>query len=306
MSRFKAEGALILTTIIWGGTFVIIKESLSYVSPMVFISSRFLFALLLLLPFIKKIFEGSSSIEFKGGMLLGFLYFTAFVTQTIGLNYTTATKSGFITGSFVMFTPIFQLIIEKRIPTKWNVIGIILVIMGLIFLSGKGDSIFDVFTEMGSNFNIGDILTLICAILYSLYIVYLDIISKKAKFMPLVFMQIAMTGIGGLLLLFILSAAGIETIKLEFNSYVISALLYTALLATIVTTILQTRFQKYVTPAKAGIIFSFEPVFAALFAYLLIRERIGNFGIIGGIFIFAGLLVSEIFDKKNWQDEKKS
>jgi drug/metabolite transporter (DMT)-like permease len=298
MKKYYALGALILTTLIWGGTFVIIKESLSFVSPMVFISSRFLLATLLLLPFAGIIFRGSSSVEFKGGLLLGLLYFVGFATQTIGLNFTSATKSGFITGTFVVFTPILQLIIEKRKPSRWNIIGILLVIIGMIFLSSHGEKVYDVFSELGSNFNIGDFLTLICALFYSGYIVYLDIISKKAKFMPLVFIQIALTAVGGLLFLFIFAASGVESIRLEFNTYVIIALLYTVILATILTTGLQTRFQKYVTPTKAAIIFSFEPIFAALFAYLLINERLGSFGIIGGIFIFAGLLVSEVFEKR--------
>jgi drug/metabolite transporter (DMT)-like permease len=305
MSRFKAEGALVLVTLLWGGTFVIIKESLSSVSPMVFISSRFLFAALLLLPFSIKIFKGSTLAEIKGGLILSVLFFLSFVAQTMGLNYTSATKSGFITGTFVIFTPIFQLIIEKRKPTRWNLIGIVLVVTGLIFLSSKGTSYLDVFTEIGSNFNIGDLLTLFCAIFYSLYIVYLDIISKKSKFMVLVFIQIAFSAVGGILFIFLFSATGIEAVRADFTWYVIAALFYTAILSTIVTTTLQTKYQKFVTPTKAGIIFSFEPIFAAVFAYLIISERVGNFGIIGGIFIFGGLLVSEIFDKKE-VNEKKS
>jgi drug/metabolite transporter (DMT)-like permease len=118
MRKYTALGALILTTLIWGGTFVIIKESLTFVSPMVFISARFLFAALLLLPFIKLIFRGSSMVELKGGLLLGVLYFIGFATQTAGLNFTSATKSGFITGTFVVFTPLLQLIIEKRKPSN--------------------------------------------------------------------------------------------------------------------------------------------------------------------------------------------
>jgi len=265
---------------------------------MVFISSRFLIAFLILLPFLKKIFKGINAVEIKGGLILGFLYFLGFATQTSGLSYTSATKSGFITGTFVVFTPLFQLIIEKKSPTKWNIIGILLVVFGLVFLSSKGSSLFDVLTEIGSNFNFGDFLTLLCAVFYSLYIVYLDIISKKARFMPLVVIQIALTAIGGLVLAYLFSISGYEELRMEINSYIIFALLYTAVLATVVTTTLQTRYQKYVTPTKAGIIFSFEPICAALFAYLLINEQLGSFGIIGGIFIFAGLLVSEIFDRK--------
>ncbi len=298
MKRFTAEGALIIVTIIWGGTFVIIKEALTDVSPMVFISTRFIFAALLLLPFLKKFLSGVTSAEIKGGLILGLIYCMGFVTQTAGLNYTTATKSGFITGTFVVFTPIFQFIFEKKMPTRWNLVGVLLVVTGLIFLSSRGESVFDIFTEIGSNFNIGDFLTLICAVFYSGYIVYLDIISKKARFMPLVFMQISVTAAGGFIFIFLFSSLGIENIRTGFTTFVITAILYTSILATIVTTSLQTKFQKYVTPTKAGIIFSFEPICAAVFAYLFINERIGNFGVIGGIIIFAGLLVTEIFDNR--------
>jgi drug/metabolite transporter (DMT)-like permease len=75
--------------------------------------------------------------------------------------------------------------------------------------------------------------------------------------------------------------------------------LYTSLLATIITTTLQTKYQKYTTPSKAGIIFSLEPIFAAIVAYFLLSEKISNFGYIGCIFIFCGLLISEMMDKNN-------
>jgi drug/metabolite transporter (DMT)-like permease len=297
-AKYKGEAALFLNTIIWGGTFIIIKNALQDISPMSFITLRFFIAGLILLPFIKRIFKDRSREVFIGGGILGLLYFAGFAVQTIGLNYTSATKSGFITGTFVVFVPFLQMLIEKRTPGKGNIIGIILVLIGLILLSGKGDSLFSVFTEIGSNFNIGDTLTLICAVLFAMYIVYLDIISKKVSYMPLVFMQIAITGIGGFLLALILSSAGIERFGFTLNGNVIFAVLYTTILATLVTTTLQTRFQRFVSPTKAGIIFSLEPIFAAIFAFLIAGERIGSFGVFGGIFIFAGLLASEIIDKK--------
>ena len=88
-------------------------------------------------------------------MILGLLYFGGFAAQTIGLNYTSATKSAFITGTFVIFTPIFQIIIEKKLPSKGNIIGIILVAGGLIFLSSKGTHFLDIIHELGTNFNVG-------------------------------------------------------------------------------------------------------------------------------------------------------
>ncbi len=298
LKKYRGEGALLLNTLIWGGTFVIIKNALQDVSPMLFVSIRFTLAALIIFPFLFKILKKTNKAALFAGFILGVIYFLGFATQTIGLNYTTATKSAFITGTFIIFTPIFQLIIEKRMPKKGNIIGIILVLIGLMFLSSRGSSFFDIFKEIGSNFNLGDFFTLICAIFFALYIVYIDIYTKRHDFKPLVFMQIAVTGISGIIFSVLLSLTNIETIKFTFNGNLIFAVLYTALLATIITTTLQTKFQKEVSPTKAGIIFSFEPIFSAVFAFFVLSEKISNFGLLGCVFIFSGLLATELIDKK--------
>jgi drug/metabolite transporter (DMT)-like permease len=297
MKKYLSEGALLLNTIIWGATFALIKTALNDISPMMFISFRFTLAALLLLPIYKSVLKVLNKQLLIQGVFLGLLYFLGFASQTIGLKYTTATKSGFITGTFVVFTPIFQVFIEKRMPGKGSLIAIVLVIAGLVLLSSKGESLLDVFNEIGTNFNIGDFLTLICAIFFALYLVYLDIISKQHPYMPLVFLQIAVTAIGGILMAGIFSTTGIEEPFYVLNFNVVFAIIYTALLATVLTTILQTKYQKFVTPTKAGIIFSLEPIFAAVLAYMLLTEQISNFGFIGCILIFTGLLASELIDK---------
>jgi drug/metabolite transporter (DMT)-like permease len=297
MKKFSAEGVLFLITLIWGATFVIIKVALQDISPLLFISFRFLLASLILLPFVFKPLLKISKAELYGGLLLGTIYFLAFTTQTVGLNYTTATKSGFITGSFIIFTAIFQLLIEKRVPGKGTLVGITLVVAGLVLLSSKGTSILYIFLEIGDNFNIGDLFTFFCAIFYALYLVYLDIISKKFNYLTLSFLQIALTFILGFTFAIIFSATGIESLRLVFNNNVLLALIYTSVLATALSTTLQTRYQKFVTPTFAGIIFSFEPIFAAMFAFFVLSEKISNFGFIGCVLIFSGLIVSEVFDR---------
>ncbi len=298
MKKYTGEGILLFVTLIWGATFFIIKVALQNVSPILFVTIRFSFATLLLLPFMIKVIKKMNKEVIAGGVLLGLMYFLGFATQTVGLKYTSATKSGFITGSFILFTPFFQLMFEKKKPSGRNLLGVLFVILGLIFLSSKGSSILDIFQEIGSGFNIGDFFTLLCAIFYASYLVYLDIISKKQNYLPLVFLQVSVTAICGLILTLFLSLTNFEPVKFSFNNNVLFAFLYTAILATILTTTLQTKYQKIVTPTKAGIIFSFEPVFAALFAYLVINERISHFGFLGGILIFTGLLVTELFNKK--------
>ncbi|OGU72415.1 MAG: hypothetical protein A2V93_12070 [Ignavibacteria bacterium RBG_16_34_14] len=299
MKKYLPETLLMLNTVIWGATFVIIKSALTDISPLLFISVRFLFATIILLPFAFKIFRNINKETFLGGLLLGFLYFAGFSTQTIGLNYTTATKSAFITGTFIIFTPLFQILIERRPPSRGVIIGIFMALIGLIFLTSTGDSLLAVFSEINQNFNIGDFFTLICAIVFSLYLVYLDIISKKSDYKLLVFLQISVTGVCGILFSLLFTVWEVEKVHFNFNYNLFFAILYTSVLATVLTTTIQTMYQKFVTPSIAGIILSFEPIFAAVFAFFMLNEKISNFGLIGCLLIFCGLIISEIYKKKN-------
>jgi len=294
--KYLGEAALLIATIIWGGTFVIIKESLNDISPMLFITLRFSLAAVILLPvyFIKR--KSFSRELLLSGMLLGLFLFLGFSTQTVGLKFTTATRSGFITGTMVVFVPILQLIIKKRPPTKGAIAGTILVFLGLSFLSSGGNSIFTLFSELGENFNFGDFMTLLCAVFFAFQIVYIDIISRKYDFWLLTFTQLASVSVLGIFATLLFDVTSIENIKLIPTDYLLFGILYTGLLATLINIAIQTKFQKEVTPTKAGIIYSFEPLFAALFAFFLLNEKITNFGVIGGALIFLGLLVSEAYD----------
>jgi len=306
MKKYIGEGALLLTTLLWSATFVIVKESLSSVSPVVFVSLRFSLAAIILSPFIIKVFKKIDKELLIRGLFLSVFFFAGFATQTIGLKYTTATKSGFITGTFILFTPLFQYLIEKKLPKKENIYGVILIITGLIFLSSKGNTFFNIFTELGGGFNLGDFFTLLCAISFALYLVYLDVVTRKYDYMPLVYMQILFTAVMGMLCAIFLSLIGFEEIKFSFNNQIFFALIYTSIFATIITTFLQTKYQKTVTPTKAGIIFSFEPPLAAIFAFFILDERISSFGYIGCALIFTGLLVTEILGNKKQKVKNES
>jgi drug/metabolite transporter (DMT)-like permease len=287
---------------LWGATFVIVKEALADISSMGFIAARFIIAGILLLPFILR---SKFSIEsIKAGTFLGALLFMGFATQTVGLKFTSATKSGFLTGTAVIMVPLLQIIIEKRTPTKGVILGTVMVLIGVTFLSSGGNSIISLFNDIGSNFNVGDLLTLICALFFALYIIYLDVETVKYDFWILLFLQIVTTAILSLVFLFIFSGVDLEEIKINPSANLIYALIYTSIFATLVTTGLQTKYQKNVTPAKAGIIFAFEPLFAAIFAFFLVGEKISNFGYVGASLIILGLVVSEIYDSFILKNEK--
>lgn len=279
--RKKAELVLLATTFIWGGTFVIMKLGFADVSPFLFVAIRFTLGSLI---FGTVFFRHLRSIKVpalrKGG-ILGVLLGVGLALQTYGLQITTASKSAFITGMMVIFTPIAQLLIERRLPKPGNVIGVFVVTAGLYFLT----------FPTGSGFNLGDGLTLLGAFLFGIYIVYLDIYTKEEEFLPLAFLQIAATALIGWALV------PFETPKLHLTWNVARLLFYTAFLATVVTTYTQTRFQKDTTPTRAGILFTLEPVISAVLAYFILGEILGMLGVLGGFIIVAGILISELSDK---------
>jgi len=279
--RSKAELVLLSCTLIWGATFVITKKSLDDASPMILVAIRFGIASAVFLAiFFSTLVKMNRAALIKGG-ILGLLLFAGFVPQTFGLRYTSASKSGFITGMLVVFTPLFQLAIERRPPKTGNLVGVVLVSIGLYLLTSPA----------GSQFNLGDGLTLACAVLFALYIVYLDIFSKEQNVTQLAFLQMVviatLAALGGLLF---------EKWHFEFKLHLALALAYLSIMATVVTLYLQTAYQRQTTPTRAAIIFSLEPVFSAAFAYFVDHESIGVLGVVGGGVIVMGLLISELSD----------
>ncbi len=277
--RTRAELYLLFITFIWGSTFVTTKFLLDGISPFLYIAVRFgLASLLLLLVFARQL-RGLHPRAVKNGVILGLLLAVGFALQTVGLQYTTASKSAFITGMLVVFTPICQFIIERRPPKLGNIIGVGLVMIGLYFLT----------SPEGSEFNLGDGLTLLCALLFAIYIVYLDLFGKLDEPAQLTMMQFVAATLFGIVTTLLFESSHFDP-NLEF----LAAIGYLALFATVIAIYLQTRYQKDTTPTRSAIIFSLEPVFAAVFAYVLLGEILGTLGLIGGGLIIAGLLVSEL------------
>ena len=174
-------------------------------------------------------------------------------------------------------------------------IGVVIVLLGILLLSG-GNSFFTLLEDLAANFNFGDGMTLLCAFFFALYVVYLDVLSNQYNFWLLLIIQISITTLLAFSFAVIFNVADFEAIKFEFSPQLGFGIMYTAIFATLATTALQTKYQKLVTPTKAGIVYSFEPILAAVIAYMAIGERITTFGLIGASLIFLGLIISEVFD----------
>jgi drug/metabolite transporter (DMT)-like permease len=228
----------------------------------------------------KSLFPLPASAALRGSLLGAFL-FLGFVAQNIGLTITTASKSAFITGMMVAFVPLLQVLVERRMPKIGNVLGVAAVAAGLWFLTSPA----------GASFNAGDALTVVCAVFFAVYIIYLDIISKEMNTEQLVFLQ--MTSVAAFSWIVV---ACFETPVFIVSTSSLLAMGYLTFLATLLTTWVQTRYQKDTTPTRAVVIFSIEPVIASVIAAVLLGEALGTLGTIGGGLILAGVLVSELSD----------
>ncbi len=284
----RAEIFLLLLTVIWGSTFVIVKSVLAENSPLWYTAFRWILSALLLgLVFFRRIRKISGTTLVRGS-ILGVLLYVGFVLQTVGLQTTTASKAAFMTGMLVVFTPIVHYISQhflhlgKKSLKIGNLFGVACAAAGLYLMTSPA----------GSEFVVGDGQTLIAAFLFACYIVYLDYVSDEPDKMQLAFVQFGVCA-----LLAVAFAAGLEELKVALTREFFAALMYLTVFATIIAMAVQIRYQGDTTPTRAAVIFSLEPVLAGIFAYYVRGEIIGTLGVIGGAIIIVGLLLSEFSDE---------
>jgi drug/metabolite transporter (DMT)-like permease len=281
-----AQFALLLTAAIWGWTFVLVKESVAEVTPFLFLCVRFtLAALLLFFIFRRPLFESWSRPMLVRGSLIGVALGAGYLFQTWGLMHTTATKSGFITGISVVLVPLMGIFFKERVGVgAWMGTGLSFVGLILILL-GRGFSI----DEIVSQLNVGDMLTFLCALSFAAHLLLVGHFVDARSYRALLVVQIAAAAV--------FSLAGtlvFERLHFDFSTTVWNGIFVTALLATALAFWAQNKFQPLSTPTRTAIIFSTEPIFAGLFGFWLLGERLSTLQLVGAGFILAGILISQL------------
>lgn len=272
--RRIAESWLLLCTLLWGGTFVVIPLGLNDASPLFFVSIRFFIASVLFFPgFLKKV-RGNFSSVFPG-MISGFAMLSGFVLQTTGLEYTTPARSAFITQLLILFTPPLQYLILKKKPDRGIYIALPVVLAGMFLLTSPEKQAW----------NTGDWLTLGSAWGFALYIVLISLYSKRYDLSILIFIQTFTTALVSLFL-----SLSMEEIQVNWSLSLGMALFYLAPLATNVPVFLQNRFQKETTPVRASFLFTMEPVFATIFSAIFLMHIPTPWELLGSAVMVAGLL----------------
>jgi len=274
-----ADISLLTVVIVWGYTFVAIKNALADVTPFNFIALRFIMALIILLVVFRKRLSGLNGYILLRGSVVGVFLFFAYAFQTVGLKYTTASNAGFITGFSVVLVPVFSALILKARPSFESTIGVICAIAGLFFLSYNG----------GFALNKGDILVLFCALAVAFHILTVGYYTKKMDSILLTIVQI-----GVVTILSIISALLFEVTVLPQGRVVWEAIFVTSIFATVGAYLIQNIMQRFTSSTHTALIFSGEPVFAGIFGYYLLGERLGGWSVFGCILIFAGMIISEL------------
>ena len=284
LKTYKAELMLIIVTLTWGLSFPLIKILLHDISPFMLVTVRFSITLVFFVIIFGRSFPINNFNVWKKGLILGIFLFLGYAFQTLGLYYTTASKSAFITGINLIFIPFIQYFVLRLKPGMFNAIGAVIVLIGLFLFTG---------THIGEP-NIGDIFTIFCAISFAVHIVLLSKYSENTGFLPLAFGQFLAMAFLGILSTLILEETFFGQIKFDIRPLAIIYLLVLSLISTLYALILMTKYQSSTTPFRAGIIYNTEAVFAAVFAYFLLGEILSGVQITAALIIIAGLMFAEI------------
>ncbi|PIY31226.1 MAG: multidrug DMT transporter permease [Candidatus Infernicultor aquiphilus] len=280
MKGIQAEIYLLGIVVIWGSTFAIIKGILDQIMPFTFLAYRFFWAAFILGLIFWKRLKNIDKIILGKGFLIGIFLFLGFTFQTVGLKYTTATKAGFITGLSVILVPIISHFFIREKISKNSIIGVILAVIGLWFLNYNSSFIF----------NFGDFLVLLCAVSFAMHIISVGLYARKVDYVLLVMVQLTTAFVLSFLMALFFERPGIH---LYYPSGVWWSIILTGIFATALAFYMQNKFQRYSTATKTAIIFSGEPIFGAIFAYLLLGEKVGLIAWIGGLLIIFGMIISQ-------------
>jgi drug/metabolite transporter (DMT)-like permease len=281
-ARLGADLGLLLVTAIWGATFVMVKEALAGAGPLTFVALRFSLAAAVILPLLQLRPQPPSWRLARAGALIGFFLFAGYALQTAGLQFTSASKAGFITGLSVVIVPLLEALNLRRPPTRSTLAGVVLATLGLALLTLGGDLAVE----------LGDLLVLGCALAFALHILSVDRYAGHHDPLALTSAQIVPAA-----LLTSLGALAFEQPTAAQLLAVLPAALFTGLFATVAAFYLQTLAQRFTTPTHTALIFTMEPVFAGLFAYLVAGEQLGPAALTGCGLILVGMLVAQLGDR---------
>jgi len=286
--RLGADLALVLIAFIWGATFIVIKWALADISPTLFLAIRFsIAAVLLALVFRGRWIPSRDKLwpTLRTGAVLGACLITGYILQTLGLEYTTASKAGFITGFYIPLVPLLLIFVSRANGTAWpkpvEALGIVIATVGVILMTLPDERL---------QVSRGDLLVLASTFAYAVQIILLGRASGKIPFESLTVIQI---GAGALFAALAFHFVDAPT-RFALSGPVVFAVLVCSVFATALALSLQSWAQQHTTPTRTALIFALEPLFAWLTAFLAAGEKLTQRACWGGLAILAGIVLVEL------------
>jgi drug/metabolite transporter (DMT)-like permease len=276
-ARFAAEAALLLAALLYGVTFPLVHDALEDITPFAYLVGRFGIALLFVAPAAWIAARGMRDrrLLWRAGAIAGVLLFGGYATQTVGLQYTTPSTSAFITGLYVVLTPVVEAVVYRRTPERAVWVGIVLATAGLYLLTGAD-------VHLGR----GELLTLACALLFAGHIVYLGAYARRLPPAAFTGMQVGMVAA---LSLPAAAEQGVGTL----TALAVFAVIFTGVGCSAIALPLQLWGQRRIPAARAALILLAEPVFAGIADYIN-GERLAPEQLVGAAIILVGIAVSEL------------
>ena len=281
LARF-ASPLIVLATIIWGSSFVVMKSSVDVLPTFWLLAIRFTFsALVLAVVFIKrwKVLDRQYLI---GGTVMGFCLFVAYAFQTFGLEQTTSGKNAFFTAVYCVIVPFLYWVIAKRRPDKFNILAAFLCIAGIALVSVTGSN--------ATAFNMGDVLTLIGGFFFAAHIVAVAKYSEGRDIFILTTLQFASFALFSWIGVLVTRPALTPGV---FDQSLIFGLAYLVIFASCGALLFQNIGQKYTAPSTAAVLLSLEAPFGVFFSILFANERPTPLMFVGFALIFLAVVCSE-------------
>ncbi|HEV3037049.1 MAG TPA: DMT family transporter [Candidatus Angelobacter sp.] len=287
MSRsLKAHLLLVLATLVWGSTFVVVKAAFQFASPLVFTAIRMTLATVILVLFFRKSIFQLTRPALLSGAVVGILLFLGYAFQSTGLKLTTPSKSAFLSSSSAVMVPLLLIMFWRTRSHPARLTGIAAAFAGLFLMTvpaGKG-AIAD-FAKV----NAGDLLTITAAIAFAFQIIAVGRATRRFPFQQIVSIQIAVTA-----LLMGVAVPFVERPHLQVSWTLVSAIVACAALPTALAFGVQAWAQQFTPAAHTALIFMLEPVFAWLTSLIVMNERLGLRSGAGALLILAGILLSQL------------
>ena len=274
--------SLVFVAIVWGAGFVLMKDAIDDQPVFDFLATRFTLATLVMIAIRPQVLSAINKQTLIRGSVLGVMLGLAYITQTIGLDLTTAAITGFLTGLYVVFTPLLFWFVFKKKVDKKVIVGTTLALTALLFISFNGISI-----------DPGQIWLIACALLFAGHIIGLSFWSNAKDIYTLTVIQLAAGSVVCWL------GALPDGYQPPPNAFVWGTVVFTAVFATAMAFLIQTWAQSIMDPSRVAIILTGEIVFAAVIAVAVGQEVLAARTIIGGVLIVVAMLIVEWPDKKS-------